>query len=72
MYFFLKTNIILEPEVVYMDRYYIEYVKVPKEVVSTYFFGGLPLFDAIGGVKNLMPEVSVHPHLKEIAKKKSG
>ena len=48
MYFFLKTNIILDLEVVYKDRYNIEYIRVPKEVVQTYHFGGLPLFDAIG------------------------
>ena len=48
MYVFLKTNIILDPEVVYKDRYNIEYVRVPKEVIQPYFFGGLPLYDAIG------------------------
>ena len=48
MYVFLKTNIILDPKVVYKDRYDIEYIRVPKEVVKTYHFGGLPLYDAIG------------------------
>ena len=47
MHIFLKTNIILDPKVVYRDHYNIEYIKVPKEVVSTYYFGGLPLYDAI-------------------------
>ena len=31
MYVFLKTNIILELEVVYLDRYNIEYVKFPRK-----------------------------------------
>ena len=48
MYVFLKTNIILDPAVVYKDTYNIEYIRVPKEVVQTYHFGGLPLYDAIG------------------------
>ena len=56
MYVFLKTNIILDPEIVYGDRYNIEYIKAPnKEVVSTYYFGGLPLYDAIGRVKTSIP-----------------
>ena len=46
--FFLKTNIILDPKVVYKDIYNIDYTRVPKEVVQTYHFGGLPLYDAIG------------------------
>ena len=45
---FLKTNIILDPEFVYKDEYNIKYTRVPKEVVSTYYFGGLPLYNAIG------------------------
>ena len=48
MYVFLKTNIILDPKVAYKDRYDIEYIRVPKEVVKTYHFGGIPLYDAIG------------------------
>ena len=48
MYVFLKTNIILDLEVIYKDRYDIEYTRVPKEVFQTYHFGGLPLYDAIG------------------------
>ena len=48
MYVFLKTNIILDLEVVYKGRYDIEYTQIPKEVVQTYHFGGLPLYDAIG------------------------
>ena len=48
MYVFLKTNIILDLEVIYKDRYNIEYTRVPKEVVQTYHFQGLPLYNAIG------------------------
>ena len=35
-YVFLKTNIILDPEVVYKYKYDNEYTRVPKEVVQTY------------------------------------
>ena len=59
MYIFLKSNIILNPEVVYRDQYNIEYVKVPKEVVSTYYFGGLPLYNAIGQVRTSFLELSI-------------
>ena len=69
MYIFIKTNIILEPKIVYLERYNIKNAKVPKEIVSIYYFGGWTLFDAIGRVKNSMLEVSVHSHPKEIAKK---
>ena len=48
MYVFLRTNIILDLEVVCKDRYNNEYTRVPKEVVQTYHFGGLPLYNAIG------------------------
>ena len=48
MYVFLKTNIILDLEVVYTDKYNIEYIRVPNEVVQAYHFRGLPLYDAIG------------------------
>ena len=51
MYVFLKTNIILDLEVVYKDKYDNEYTRVPKEVVQTYHFGGLPLYNAIGQVR---------------------
>ena len=51
VYVFLNTNLILNLEVIYKDRYDIEYVRVPRDMVSIYYFGGLPLFDAIGGVK---------------------
>ena len=43
MYVFLKTNIILDLEVFYKDKYDNEYTRVPKEVVQTYHFGKLPL-----------------------------
>ena len=47
MHVFLKTSIILDPKVVYKDSYNIEYTRVPKEVVQTYHYGGIPLYDAI-------------------------
>ena len=47
MYVFLKTNIILDPKVVYKDKYDNEYTRVPRKVVQTYHFGGLPLYDAV-------------------------
>ena len=67
MYVFLKTNIILDPKVVYKDRYDIEYLRVPKEVVQTYHFGGLPLYDAIGQVRTVVPETSTHSLPKEMS-----
>ena len=48
MYVFFKTNIILDLEVLYKDRYNIEYTRVPKEVLQTYHFRGLPLYDVVG------------------------
>ena len=59
MHVFLKTNIILHLEVVYKDRYDNEYTRVPKEVVQTYYFGGLPLYDAIGRVRTMTPKSSI-------------
>ena len=43
VYVFLKTNLLLDLEVIYKDKHNIEYVRVPKEIVSTCHFGGLPL-----------------------------
>ena len=62
VYIFRKTNLILDPEVIYKDRYGIEYVRVPKEIVSTYYYGGLPLFDVIGGVRAAKPALSAQSH----------
>ena len=59
MYVFLKTNIILDPKVVYKDKYNNEYTRVPKEVVQTYHFGGLPLYDAIGQVRTMEPKPNI-------------
>ena len=59
MYVFLKTNIIIDLEVVYKDRYNIEYTRVPKEVVQTYHFGGSPLYNTIGKVRTTAPEPSI-------------
>ena len=59
MYVFLKKNIILDPKIIYKDRYNIEYTRVPKETVQTYHFGGLPLYDAIGQTRTIAPEPSI-------------
>ena len=59
VYVFLKTNLLLDLEVIYKDNYNIEYMRVPKETLSTYHFCGLPMFDAIGGVKIVEPAMSV-------------
>ena len=59
MYVFIKTNIILDPKVVYKDKYNIEYTRVPKEIVQTYHFGGLPLYNAIGRVRAVAPEPNI-------------
>ena len=59
MYVFLKTNIILDLEVVYKDKYDNEYTRVPKEVVQTYHFGGLPLYNSIGRVRTVEPKPSI-------------
>ena len=53
MYVFLKTNIILDPKFVYKDRHNIEYMRVPKEIVQSYHFGGLPLYDTIGQTRTI-------------------
>ena len=50
IYVFVKTDLLLDPGMTYRDAYDIEYERVPKTVVSTYLCGGLPLFDAVGGV----------------------
>ena len=57
----------MEREVVNKDRYDIEYQRVPKEVVQTYHFGGLPLYDAIGQVRTVVPETSTHSLPKEMS-----
>ena len=63
MYVFLKKDLISDSEVVYLDRFNNEHIKVPtKEVVSTYYFGGLPLLEAFGGAQKLVPDASVHSH----------
>ena len=56
----------LDLEVIYKGRYDIEYVRVLQKMVSTYYFGGLPLFDAIRGVKAQEPTLSAQfqPHVK--------
>ena len=59
MYAFLKTNIILDLEVVYKDRYNNEYTRVPKEVVQSYHFGGLPFHNAIRQVRTVEPKSSI-------------
>ena len=69
MYVFLKTNIILDPKVVYKDRYDIEYIRVPKEVVKTYHFGGLPLYDAIGQVRIVEPKPTIQSLPREDSRK---
>ena len=66
MYVFLKTNIILDLEVVYKDKYSNEYTRVPKEVVQTYhFFGELPLYNAIGQVRTVEPKPNIQSLLRE-------
>ena len=65
MYVFLKTNIILDLEVIYKNKYNIEYIRVPKEVVQTYHFGGLPLFDAIGRERVAAPKPNIQSLPKE-------
>ena len=37
-------------------------MRVPRGIVSTYHFGGLSLFDAIGGVKAIDPTISAQSH----------
>ena len=70
MYVFLKTNIILDPKFIYRDRYNIEYIKVPKELVSTYYFGGgLLLYNALGQVRMLVPKPSIQSLPKEVSRK---
>ena len=59
---FLKANLILDPKVIYKDRHNIEYVRVPRETMSAYHFGGLPLFDAIRGVKIEEPVMNAQSH----------
>ena len=65
MFVFLKTNIILDLEVVYKDKYNNEYTRVPKEVVQTYHFGGLPLYNAIGQVRIVEPKPSIQSLSRE-------
>ena len=69
MYVFFKTNIILDLEVVYKDRYSIEYTRVPKEVVQTYHFGGLPLYNAIGQVRIVEPKPIIQSLPRESSRK---
>ena len=62
VYVFFKKNLILDLEVIYKNSHKIEYGRVPREIVSIYHFGGLLLFDAIGGVKVAKLVVSAQSH----------
>lgn len=67
VYVFLKTNI--DPKAIFRDRYNIEYTRVSKEVVSTYYFGGLPLYNAIGQVRMLVPKLSIQSLPRDTSRK---
>ena len=42
-------------------------MKVPRDIVSTYHFGGLPLFDAKEGMRLILLDTSAQSHLQENA-----
>ena len=59
----------MDTKVVYKDRYNIEYTREPKEVVQTYHFGGLPLYNTIGWVRIVAPKPSIQSLPREESRK---
>ena len=54
----MNTNIILELVAIDLDKISIEYVRVLKDLATSYLFGGLPFPKALGRVREAMPKIS--------------